>query len=275
MKPKAKKRLPRTRSHTKKNGDCVIPGAMPAEALADFVLNKGGNEADQIRSYVEWQARGETVRHLEKVTSESIFDQPTDVWDVRTDKGRWWVITGPTNLYSQRLFPSADYTLSFHVGLMTRVAQQEMTDEETDTHDQITQLFNRLAGAHTTLFMAKKPEDFQSVGMKCRECLLFLVRYLAQPEMVPNEQQAPQQGNFIEWCELIVNHLVPGAGNDTLRPYLKGTSKTTWQLANWLTHTHNANRFHGNLVVQATENALQCFIMAYANHGKAPKRIKN
>ncbi len=43
-----------------------------------------------------------------------------DVWDVHTDKDRWWVVTNPTNLYSQTLMPSLDYTLSFDVGLMAR-----------------------------------------------------------------------------------------------------------------------------------------------------------
>jgi len=43
-------------------GECVIPPAIPADALADFVLNAGGTEADRVRSYVEWQAPDETVK---------------------------------------------------------------------------------------------------------------------------------------------------------------------------------------------------------------------
>lgn len=46
---------------------------------------------------------------------------PYEMWDVTTDQDRWWVITNPTNLYSQQHFPSLDYTLSFHIGLMARV----------------------------------------------------------------------------------------------------------------------------------------------------------
>lgn len=270
MTPKAKKILPRTKAHKKENGECVIPAAIPVEALADFVLNKGGNEADQIRSYIEWQAPDETVKHLEKVSSESIFGQPMDAWDVRTNKNRWWVITNPTNLYSQRLFPSLDYTISFHVGVTTRMAQSEMTDEQEEAHDQINQLMNRLAGARVTLFKAKKPEDFQSVGMKCRECLLLLVKTFAQTQMVPKEQEVPQRGNFIGWCELIVNYFAPSASNHQIRSYLKGISKETWQFANWLTHAQNADRFHGNLATEATENVLLSYIMASANQ-KAPK----
>ena len=120
--------------------DCVIPPALPAAALGDFVLNAGGTESDRIRSYVEWQAPDETVLHLEKVASESIFGQPMDGWDVQTDKERWWVITNPTNLYSQKLFPSLDYTFSFHVGIQTRMMQAEMCHEQEQAHDRINQL---------------------------------------------------------------------------------------------------------------------------------------
>lgn len=59
--------------------------------------------------------------HVEKVASERIFGREHDVWDVHTDKERWWVVTGPTNLYSQSLMPSLDYTLSFHA--TSRVAK--------------------------------------------------------------------------------------------------------------------------------------------------------
>jgi len=47
---------------SKPKGECVIPPAIPADALADFVLNAGGTEADRVRSYVEWQAPDETVK---------------------------------------------------------------------------------------------------------------------------------------------------------------------------------------------------------------------
>ena len=141
-------------------------------------MKAGDDEADGIRSYVEWQAPDETVRHLEKVASESIFGQEMDAWDVRTNKGRWWVITNPTNLYSQKLFPSLDYTLSFHVGVTTRMMQSEMSEEQEIAHNDINVLWNKLARARATLFSAQNAEDFQSVGMKCRSVFYFLSRLL-------------------------------------------------------------------------------------------------
>jgi len=65
---------------------------------------------------------GEKVVHLERVASESVLGTKYDVWDVHTDKGRWWVITEPTNLYSQTDFPSMDNVLTFHIGLMSRAS---------------------------------------------------------------------------------------------------------------------------------------------------------
>ena len=107
--------------------------------------------------------------------------------------------------------------------------QSEMLEEQEYAHDQINQLWNTLARARATLFSAKNPEDFQSVGMKCRECLLLLAQRLGQAEMVPEGKKLPQRGNFIDWCELIANHIAVGGRNQQLRSYLKAISKSTWQ----------------------------------------------
>lgn len=274
MRKEREKGSPRTPAYEKKEGKCTIPGAMPPEALADYIVKAGDDEASSIRSYVEWQARDETVKHLEKVASESIFGQQMDAWDVRTNKNRWWVITTPTNLYSQKLFPSLDYTLSFHVGVTTRLMQSEMSEEQKQAHDHINQLWNKLARARATLFSAKKAEDFQSVGMKCRECLSSLAQCLAQAEMVPEGQEAPQLGNFIDWCELITNHIAAGSSNERLRSYLKTVSRSTWQLANWLTHAQHAGRFDGSIATDATENVLESFIAAWAKHEARKQKAK-
>lgn len=255
---------PRTPVYRKEGDKCTIPGAIPPEALAKFIVKGEETAADSIRSYVEWQAQDEKVRHLEKVLSENVFGEPMDAWDVRTNKGRWWVITNPTNLYSQRLFPSLDYTLSFHVGVMTRMQQAAMTKEQLKPHDRINELENKIARARSTLYAAKKGEDFQSVGMKCRECLLSLVEQFAEPCMVPVGQESPQRGNFIQWCELVAAHFAPGGSNERLRSHLREISKSTWHLVNWLTHAHHAGKLDGSIAISSTENVLESFIMAGA-----------
>jgi hypothetical protein len=40
---------------------------MPVEELGAYVVGAGPDEGSQVRSYVEWQAADERVKHLEKV----------------------------------------------------------------------------------------------------------------------------------------------------------------------------------------------------------------
>src|SRR5205807_9941385 len=97
-------------------GDHTIPPPPVKHILGSFTLaNPTSKRA--VSDYVETQARGEKVLHAEKVKSEHVVDTDHDCWDVHTDRDRYWVITAPTNLYSQHYFPSLDYTLSFHVGI--------------------------------------------------------------------------------------------------------------------------------------------------------------
>ncbi|MGH8784779.1 MAG: hypothetical protein ACREYA_06755 [Cupriavidus necator] len=113
-----------------------------------------------------------TVRHLEKMKTESVFGQKYVVWDVHASDGRWWVITGPTNLYSQTEFPSLDYLLSFHVGLMARIASRDTRKAGTANQNRFAAAWRRWEQAASAIDNASEAEAFQAVGMKCRECLL-------------------------------------------------------------------------------------------------------
>ncbi|WP_370310467.1 hypothetical protein [Sphingobium abikonense] len=65
-------------------------------------------ETEEVREYFEWQAPDLQVTFLQKVYSEAVLNTRHDVWDVHTNKDRWWIITGGTNLYSQAQFPNMD-----------------------------------------------------------------------------------------------------------------------------------------------------------------------
>src|ERR1700682_6547177 len=83
------------------------------------------HERQNIIGYMEAEAPDETVEHSEKVAEERVFGNEYSVWDVHTDKARWWVIEPPTNLYSQGRFKSMDETLSFHIGLIARINHRQ------------------------------------------------------------------------------------------------------------------------------------------------------
>src|SRR5436309_2334336 len=78
-------------------------------------------ERQSVVDYLASQAPDEQVDLLQKVYSERTHSVTHDIWDVHTDKGRWWVITQPTNLYSQAQFPNMDLALTFHIGLCLRI----------------------------------------------------------------------------------------------------------------------------------------------------------
>lgn len=59
------------------------------------------HQVRRISRYVESQALDERVMHVERMMSTKIIGRDYEVWDVRTDADRYWVVTNPTNLYSQ------------------------------------------------------------------------------------------------------------------------------------------------------------------------------
>jgi hypothetical protein len=255
--------------------DCVVPPPTPFEALPELLVKRNPREEQEIREYVEWQAKDEGVTHLEKVASEHVFGRRHDVWDVHTDKGRWWVITGPTNLYAQSHFPSMDYTLSFHVGLMARVAARDkntagVSEAEADIFAAAWRKWSQAAEAAD---QADEAEEFQAVGMRCREALLAFVKAASRPEFVWAGQQQPQAGNFVLWADLIVGGIASGSSAKELRSLLKGKAQATWGYVNWLTHAANAGRYDAMVAVDATEDVLGSMGVAYVRYERGlPER---
>jgi hypothetical protein len=215
-----------------------------------------------IIDYMKSQAPDEEVTHLEKVASERIYDRLHEVWDVHTDEGRWWVIEPLTNLYPQDDFPSMDYVLSFHVGLMARVVSRQTPSVSEEELDRFAGAWRKWQQAADALRQADESEEFQAVGMRCREALLTYVREVSTAALVPAEQEAPKLGDFIHWSELIAEAVAQGRSAGRIRSYLKKIAASSWELVSWLTHAQNATRFDAHLAVDATENVLAAFGMA-------------
>jgi hypothetical protein len=241
----------------KPQGDCIIPPELPKEELHKLLFRQSEKEAQEITDYVEWQAHGEEkVLHAQKVASERIFGRQHDVWDVHTDKERWWVVTGPTNLYSQKLMPSLDYTLSFHVGLMARVAARR-EPEGSEAEQEFLRITNRkLVQASEAFDQSDEAEEFQAVGMRCRECLLALIRELTEGSDLSQGEDHPKAADFPAWNEKIANAIAPGGSAEHVRGYLKTTAERAWRLVNWLTHANNATRNDADLALSATSHAI-------------------
>ena len=269
-----KARSAATKRNKPPRSEHTLPRPPVKHILGSFTLaNLTSKRA--VSDYVEVQAP-EKVLHAERVKSERILGRDHDCWDVHTDQDRYWVITSPTNLYSQEYFPSLDFTLSFHIGVTARIMGRSRGAPDDAQKARLTPVWRRWEQAAETLDMAEEAEDFQAVGMKCRECLIQLVRSLAKPEMVPPSQDAPQRSNFIPWSELIANTVAGGVSAERVRGHLKATAKSAWELAGWLTHANGAGRHDAAFVLDATHTVLSAFGSAVIRHeSESPERCPN
>jgi hypothetical protein len=240
--------------------DCVVPAhPIPVEELGRYSIERDPHREKDIADYVEIEARGETVKHVEKVKEEVIIGEQFEVWDVTTDKDRWWVITNLTNLYSQRHFPSLDYTLSFHIGLMMRLRNRP-EGARSDDPSPLDDVFRRQEQAKERFDAAVEAEDYQGVGLHLRECLISLVGTLRRRVVVDPAIERPQDANFVAWSSLLMNELCRGSHNKELRQYLKGIAKDTWQLVNWLTHDRSANKTASSIAIHGCDTVVGQFV---------------
>lgn len=232
---------------------------IPESELPRYRVERDFHLERDIANYVEGQAPDEIVENVEKVKQEIVLGDIYEVWDVITDKNRWWVISNLTNLYSQKHFPSLDYTLSFHIGLMMRIrSRPDGADiEEQSPFDEV---FRRQEQAKIHLDNAIEPEDYQAVGMQLRECLLTLIGALRKRVPISTDIAKPQDSNFVEWSDILLNQLCGGKSNQELRHYLKNNANHTWQLVNWLTHYRNANQTTTTIAIYACDSVVGHFI---------------
>jgi hypothetical protein len=269
---------------SKKHEHDPLPGPVSLAAIQAGVLQDDReHELNRIREYVEWQSNKGRPRnrkkikvvHLELMKSESVFGRRHDAWDVHTNEadGRWWVITEPTNLYSQHEFPSLDYTISFHVGVMARVASRDAKAGPTAQSERFRSAWRRLENAHESLDRATEAEDFQAVGMRCREALVDIAKSMQVTVPVAAGTEQPKAADFKGWLTLLAAHFAEGKRNEHVRSYLNNTGKEVWQLASWLTHTSNASIHDAQIVVEVTTTFVTLFGLVVIRHeAGAPRR---
>ncbi len=240
--------------------DCIVhTHPVPTGELNRYSVEGDPHSEMDIANYVHGQARDETVQHIERIKQEIVLGEVYEIWDVTTDKDRWWVITNLTNLYSQRHFPSMDYTLSFHIGLMARLRNRsDRIDGDSPTP--FDEVFRRVDQAERKLDEAVEAEDYQAVGMHLREGLVSLIGALRRRTEIPAEIERPQDANFLLWVDVLMNQLCGGGNNKELRQHLKNIAKETWQLTNWLTHDRSASKTAASIAIHSCQTTIGHFV---------------
>ena len=171
---------------------------------------------EDVKKYVEWQSQGK-CNVLSAKPEQHFNDLGVEVcvWNVKTDTdGDWWVVEGdsvPMNLYPQSAYYfGTDEVYSFHMGLMQRMSAAQDEYHPEDFVNGVTlgaeiapQLFRKLKSVATLIDVAKEIEDFQAVGVQCRETLIALGNHIYKPVMAGDEEQ-PKASNFKRKAELFV-----------------------------------------------------------------------
>ena len=224
------------------------------------------DEIDQVTSYFEWQAPDLKVEFIQKVYTESILGHRHDVWDVYTDKDRWWVITNPSNLYSQEQFPNMDLAVTFHVGLCLRIPRSERQKLSDLPLEPFAQCYRYMSEASDALSQAQEVLDYQSIGMRCREALLAFAD--AAQTVIPwtSAEQKPKRADLRAWADHISNVTMAGDSHKERRHLFKNQLESAWSFVNWLTHAKGSRWHDAEAAVSTTENAISLSTSSVIRH---------
>lgn len=221
----------------------------------------GKRTFEDVKKYVEWQSQGKST--VLSAKPERHFDDlgvNVCVWNVKTDTdGDWWVVEGdcvPMNLYPQSAYYfGTDEVYSFHMGLMQRMSASQEEYNPEDFVNGVTlgteiapQLFRKLKSVAALIDTAKEIEDFQAIGVQCRETLIELGNYIYKPMMAKADEQ-PQASNFKRKAELFIQFYLKGSDNSDYRSIIKKLTEATWDYANKITHSRSATHYEASTCI--------------------------
>lgn len=179
-------------------------------------------EERRIRDYVNSQSPVDDQSGLvQKVGSRRILGRPRDIYDVHCEESRWWVIAYPTNLYSQDDFPEMKQALIFHIGLQVFLAERERTDMEDEQLEHVSAPWRRFTQAVDAMSAAGEAEDYQAVGIKCRDALIAFAKTHSDAEWVGDLDDRPKGADFKGWANIFADRLSDGR----MRAYVKALAE--------------------------------------------------
>jgi len=165
-----------------------------------------------IRDYVLSQTRkwspGDDVSVVQKVGRRRVGGITYDLYDVRMSSGKqWWVITNYTNLYAQEDFHSVDQAFTYHLGEMQVIREQSKTEPDEIHTEYVSRPWRRFRRAVEAMDDAEEAEDYQAVGMRCREALITLGTEHQDAEWVRLPAERPMASDAKQWLRIYADSL--------------------------------------------------------------------
>lgn len=220
------------------------------------MLSSTEEERQSVEDYYILQSPGARVNSVQKIYSEIVAGHKHDVWDLHASDGRWWIITNPTNLYSQEQFPNMDVAVTFHLGLCIRIPRTQKQNASDQIIRPFATAYTKPQEVDDALVQAQNVADYQAIGMRCRETLLSFVG-AAQDVATWYEGETPKRADFRGWTDLITNTILSGQSQKERRHLFKTTLLEAWTFANWLTHTQSATWYDAEAAQGITSHAFE------------------
>lgn len=175
--------------------------------------------------------------------------QEVNVWNVKTKKEAFWIVEGenaPMNLYTQNAYYfSADEAYSFHMGITQRLDDKykkefkHIIDEIPLDIEQLKSINRKLNMAAQKLSIDLEPEEFQSIGLICRESLIDLAKELYKRNSNIIDEKKIKQSDFKGIANEFINTYIPGKHNSDLRNYSKKIVDIAWGYNSTIVHSPN------------------------------------
>jgi hypothetical protein len=223
-------------------------------------------EENHVRDYMEGQASDLTVTFIQKVYEENIINHIHAVWDVHTNKDRWWVMTNPMNLYSQEQFPNMDYAVTFHVGLCIRIPRSEKQKATDLPVEPFAMVYKELSDAQDSLLIAKNVADYKAIGVKCRETLVAFADVAQNVLPWTSTEEKPKRADFKAWVDHICTVILQGPSHEHRRHLFKSMLDSAWKFDNWLTHSKSSHIRDAECAIEVTGMATQLCMSAIIHH---------
>ena len=222
-------------------------------------------EERDIRDYVTSQQGafgldGQDVELVQRVGRRRISGRTYSIYDVRMSEGsRWWVITDHLNMYSQEHHASIDDALTHHLGLMSVIGEAFRVNPDTDHVVPVRKALRRYESAVSAMAEAVEAEDFQAVGIRCRDALIALgMAYVDQTWVViPPDVERPKAADAKGWLKIYADSLTTGSRRQ--RDYVRAIVEKSWDAAVALQHDSNATEWGAELVLLATQTIFRTF----------------
>jgi hypothetical protein len=223
-------------------------------------------ETQAIIDYMNWQAPDLKVEFLQKVYTENVLHHRHDVWDIHTNVDRWWLITNPTNLYSQEQVPNMDLAVTFHVGLCLRIPRSEKQKLSDLPIEPFAECYRYMEEASEALNHAQEVADYQAIGVRCREALLAFTNAAQIVMPWSSSETKPKKADFKAWVDHICALSMAGQTHEHRRLLFKTLLDSAWKFSSWLTHAKTSRWHDAEAATSTVEHAISLGTSAVIRH---------